>query len=212
MGLGHIWKALFMELELHAGLDINNDAHMWLLHFLFLDALNDDITKWIGTWNKHKIDMRDQQAQCPEEMFYFGCLEKGLRGGRRSSCDEEDFLESVAVENYGIDWNDLNDQQLRRHMERRESDDTPTNHRGFSRVDVPTQECPLSAELIRVLREELGNLYGPLAPKSMEGRKQAWIAGEQICRSIALQETTRADTSGLDASLHRFASPIGPAF
>ena len=41
-GFGRKWKEFFQQLEVEWGLDPNNDAHIWLLHYLFLEAINED--------------------------------------------------------------------------------------------------------------------------------------------------------------------------
>lgn len=39
---GLAWKDFFQCLEAHEGLDPDLESHMWLLHHLFLDAINED--------------------------------------------------------------------------------------------------------------------------------------------------------------------------
>ena len=39
-GVGHKWYIFFEDLERSGLLDINNDAHIWLLHFMFLEPIN----------------------------------------------------------------------------------------------------------------------------------------------------------------------------
>jgi hypothetical protein len=38
--VGSSWADAFTDLELHHGLNINNENHIWLLHILFLPILN----------------------------------------------------------------------------------------------------------------------------------------------------------------------------
>ncbi|KAI0371588.1 hypothetical protein BV20DRAFT_1051599 [Pilatotrama ljubarskyi] len=41
-GFGSKWKEFFHQLEAQHGLNVDNDAHVWLLHHLFLEAINRD--------------------------------------------------------------------------------------------------------------------------------------------------------------------------
>lgn len=49
------WKAFFLRLERLHHLDRENAAHLWLLHFLFLDTINDDCKLFQSHWNSHPI-------------------------------------------------------------------------------------------------------------------------------------------------------------
>ncbi len=53
---------MFEILEAHDGLDINSDAHIWLLHHLFLSAINTDATVWTETWNNHTLARRSRST------------------------------------------------------------------------------------------------------------------------------------------------------
>ena len=41
-GFGEKWKEFFTDLEANEGLDVDNPAHLWLLHHLFLNNINQD--------------------------------------------------------------------------------------------------------------------------------------------------------------------------
>jgi hypothetical protein len=49
------WRAFFFRLEELHGLDRKNPFHLWLLHFLFLDSINDDCEEFAENWNAHPI-------------------------------------------------------------------------------------------------------------------------------------------------------------
>jgi len=44
-----------MRLERIHGLDVKNPTHVWLLHALFLDAINTDCMEFQEQWNSHPI-------------------------------------------------------------------------------------------------------------------------------------------------------------
>lgn len=49
------WRAFFFRLEELHGLERSNPHHLWLLHQLFLGAINEDCQKFQGDWNSHPI-------------------------------------------------------------------------------------------------------------------------------------------------------------
>ncbi|KAE9393687.1 hypothetical protein BT96DRAFT_828844 [Gymnopus androsaceus JB14] len=71
------WRAFFSRLEELHGLDRTNPHHLWLLHYLFLDLINDDCEEFQEQWNTHPIS-REGHDQSPQDMFFLGQLEHGL--------------------------------------------------------------------------------------------------------------------------------------
>ena len=55
--VGATWANLFVMLELRHGLDINNSNHIWLLHFIFLPAINAELRFFAESWNEHQIQI-----------------------------------------------------------------------------------------------------------------------------------------------------------
>lgn len=49
------WRAFFIRLEGCHLLERNNPQHRWLLHYLFLDLINEDCEKFRDEWNAHPI-------------------------------------------------------------------------------------------------------------------------------------------------------------
>jgi len=49
------WKAFFARLEQLHSLNIDQAWHLWLLHFLFLDELNQDLKNLEEDWNHHPL-------------------------------------------------------------------------------------------------------------------------------------------------------------
>ena len=95
-----------MMLELHYGLNIDNPNHIWLLQFLFLPLINQQLGFFAESWNHHKLQIRDGPNRSPIDMFGFDMLVHGVRG-REIELDEEE------LEVYGIDWDALEDDALR---------------------------------------------------------------------------------------------------
>lgn len=78
--VGATWSDHFTILELHHGLDINNVNHIWLLHYLFLPTINDQLTFFMGAWNEHRIQIRNGPNRSPADLFGFDMLVHGARG------------------------------------------------------------------------------------------------------------------------------------
>lgn len=49
------WRAFFLRLEELHHLDRSNSEHRWLLHYLFLDTINQDCEDFCKNWNHHSV-------------------------------------------------------------------------------------------------------------------------------------------------------------
>ncbi|KAJ6458266.1 hypothetical protein C8R45DRAFT_1110176 [Mycena sanguinolenta] len=49
------WRAFFIRLELRHYLDVDKPEHLWLLHILFLDYINEDCAEFQANWNAHPM-------------------------------------------------------------------------------------------------------------------------------------------------------------
>lgn len=78
IGPAQKWKNLFLDLHINYGLDPNEDDHLGLLHYLYLDAINRDLTAWAEAWNSHELRVYRVGGDSPRSMWYFGMIEKGL--------------------------------------------------------------------------------------------------------------------------------------
>lgn len=74
------WADFFSELELRHGLDAGNPNHIWLLQYLFLVKINEEIGRFIAAWNNHKLRQRGQRARTPLDMFHFDMHVCGICG------------------------------------------------------------------------------------------------------------------------------------
>ena len=71
--VGASWAEAFTNLEMNFGLDINNIHHIWLLHHLFLQSLNDQLSFFAESWNQHCMQIRDGSNRSPADMFDLIC-------------------------------------------------------------------------------------------------------------------------------------------
>ncbi|PIL36082.1 hypothetical protein GSI_01742 [Ganoderma sinense ZZ0214-1] len=101
-GFGLKWKNFFLELERCCGLDADNPAHIWLVHYLFLDAINHDAHEWAETWNAHVLHIKGERAASPRELFMFGMVRHGPWGITHIVEPPHEDVADVAA--FGIDW------------------------------------------------------------------------------------------------------------
>ncbi|KAJ7498413.1 hypothetical protein B0H11DRAFT_1714965, partial [Mycena galericulata] len=71
------WRAFFYRLEALHGLDRSNPHHLWLLHLLFLDLINEDCEDFRTEWNCHPIS-GEGHDQSPDDMCLIGKMQEGV--------------------------------------------------------------------------------------------------------------------------------------
>ncbi|KAI0323701.1 hypothetical protein GY45DRAFT_1376131 [Cubamyces sp. BRFM 1775] len=191
MGFGQKWKDFFHQLEQSYGLNIDNDAHIWLLHHLFLDALNRDAMRWAEAWNNHVLARRGEHHMTPHQMYLFGLAQHGQRGIRVAQDAEEpvrmadeDFAE------YGVDWDEIEHPAIRDHHDRYNLDDgdninpfMSNNPTHLSHVEVPDSRCPIRPEQVIELDAQLAQLPS-YSCHNMHTCLELWIAALDIARAI----------------------------
>ncbi|KAJ7769152.1 hypothetical protein DFH07DRAFT_736053, partial [Mycena maculata] len=72
------WRAFFTRLGRIHHLDRKNPSHLWLLHQLFLQAINDDCREFQEEWNLHPISGRTTNDQSPADLRFLGQTTEGL--------------------------------------------------------------------------------------------------------------------------------------
>lgn len=199
-GFGRKWYNFFFELEFACGLEPDLDAHIWLLHHLFLPAINQDAQDWARTWNEHKIRFNDERTRSPRDMFFFGMVQNGPRGILAFMDDEDDGpvlddededIEDLTM--YGVDWDDINDDAIiAHHNEFNETEDPEEgedevffNHgpRELSHVEIEEPLCPFTEEEVAYIDEQLTQ-YPASQSRSMTSRRTVWIYALGISREI----------------------------
>jgi hypothetical protein len=183
-GFGAKWKRFFQDLEVHNGLIVDRNAHIWLLQHLFLAAINMDAEEWANAWNNHSLSFRGERQRSPADMYMFGMIQNGPRG---MDFDNEHIDD---IQSYGIDWEDYDDDRiLNHHNQFNEGDDhvnpfTTINPRPLteqmSRVDVVEPDSPLTSQQVQYLDSQL-DMLPYRHDGSMEMRRLVWISGLNIC-------------------------------
>ncbi|TRY54094.1 hypothetical protein DNTS_029487 [Danionella cerebrum] len=65
---------LFSFLEREGIVDIENEMHIWALHFVYLPRINRDLNAFTQQWNNHGL--KTERQQTPMQIFVRGCLER----------------------------------------------------------------------------------------------------------------------------------------
>ncbi|KAJ3712880.1 hypothetical protein C8R42DRAFT_594176 [Lentinula raphanica] len=203
------WYNLFHDLELNGGLCPDDDCHIWLLHHLFLQHINDDALIWAKSWNSHTMQLHGAgRDRSPQDMFFFGVLEHGLRGPPGMSAPvwqsgpppDEEEVENIDA--YGVDWEDLSNPEILGHHQQNNEDDAeflgpangedgeplgPVNTRQppqLSLVEVPDFACPFENQ------EDLDSFVESLmaAPeygcRDVQSYKGLWARALELLHSI----------------------------
>ncbi|KAH9910318.1 uncharacterized protein B0H18DRAFT_896135, partial [Fomitopsis serialis] len=71
------WRVFFLRLEELHGLDRKNPHHLWLLHCLFLDDIQEDCDLFRHTWNHHGASGPHMQGQTPRDVRWLANITNG---------------------------------------------------------------------------------------------------------------------------------------
>ncbi|GBE88207.1 hypothetical protein SCP_1300210 [Sparassis crispa] len=186
-GYGEKWLVFFYQLELHCGWDAHNPDHVWLLHHLFLRAINDDALEWAQAWNAHRISLQGSRARSPRDLFMFGMIEEGPRGLEQFLTPTED-LAGESLDEFGIDWSSYRDDRLMSHFYEHNARDSTT----FTPSSAPSRlaqvvcdepNCPFTAEEVHVLDAILADEFD-LSSRSMIVQRSIWERAVGLCEAI----------------------------
>lgn len=189
-GFASKWKDFFTDLEQCYELNVNSDFHLWLLHYLFLDLINDDILQWAQAWNHHpmRLPQGQRSGQTPWAQFLFGMVQHGLRGVRVQ--EEEDDAWRQDPDGFGVDWDAMDDAGIRDHFNDRRAPNTTNPFLDqapphYSRVQVSpphNNESPLTVDELSQMTAYITERV-PLA-QDMETRKQYWVHALRFCAMV----------------------------
>lgn len=193
-GFGRKWSNFFRSLESSCGLRPDLDAHIWLLHHLFLAAINEDAEDWANTWNEHKIRLNDERTRSPRDLFFFGMIENGLRGFDDAPVADANDDDIDDLDTYGIDWDELHNADIMAHHAEHNADqelgpealNNPFSNDGphtLSHVEVQEPPCPLTPEQVDLLDAHLAtNAHSQ--SRNMNSRRALWVDALDFCRQM----------------------------
>ncbi|KAJ6466472.1 hypothetical protein C8R45DRAFT_839549 [Mycena sanguinolenta] len=186
-GFGYKWKSFFLDLEVNHGLNPSIEVHIWLLHHLFLNSINEDAQEWADAWNSHDLQIRGERTRSPRDIFLFSMIQDGPRGLERLIDPPEEAVEDPSM--YGVDWEVIDNPTLMRHhllQNPQEWEDRNPFAPGIQDLsDVPCEppQSVLSAQQIRYLDETLAMAVDTTS-RSMHVRKLVWIEAFRICNEF----------------------------
>ncbi|KAH9943678.1 hypothetical protein B0H21DRAFT_695396 [Amylocystis lapponica] len=186
---GQKWKNFFLDLEANHGLDPRLPAHIWLLHHLFLTAVNQDTQEWAHAWNSHHLQIRGERERSPRDIFLFSMLQDGPRGLQSvlSAAPVDEPVDDPST--YGIDWDVADDTVLMNHLLEHNPQDweegNPFMIGPATLSDVPCEppNCPLTSEEIVYLDSQLC-MFVDVQSRNMVTRCAVWQSALSICNHI----------------------------
>jgi hypothetical protein len=193
-GFGAKWKELFIALEHNDGLNPSLPSHIWILHFLFLPAIQEDATQWAAAWNCHRMQIRGERSRSPEDMFVAGILQRGARGLdlRPLPSLEEDVGD---VHQYGVDWSVHRDARLMRHLHENNTADQDSSQsfclpEHMARVECEPPNSPFNDQQAEEFRTRLLESVGDqLHRRDMASRRVVWRHAFAIASDIRSRRT-----------------------
>ncbi len=191
-GFGKKWKRFFMDLEANYGLDPSHPHHIWLLHVLFLDSVNQDAQDWSLAWNSHKLQIQGERQRSPRDMFFFGMLQQGVRGMVRPRAAPEEHVPVDDLPNYGVDWEAIDNGALMSHHHHHNPQDPNINP--FLAASTPSQlsvvicdppNCPFTPDEKQLFFQRISlDPFTSTASRTMVLRRLTWEHALSICADI----------------------------
>ena len=140
-----VFHRLFHHMESTGQLDINDEAQLWSLQFVYRPRIQKALDDFKEAWNNHRL--RTEHGRTPRQLFVRGIMEQAGRGQR--GIDDLVFeppLEPLAdPQQYGVEMDGLigaNDDFLPNPQE------------------ASTVQCPLTPEQLTRLKETIDPMTG----------------------------------------------------
>ena len=94
--------SVFYALEERGGLDVENDEHMFVLHYIFKARINDALQEFAAAFNDRPI--RTENNWIPNKIWINGMINPNNKG--QTAIHDPTIGEAVPdnIELYGIDW------------------------------------------------------------------------------------------------------------
>ncbi|KAJ7657961.1 hypothetical protein B0H17DRAFT_1163291 [Mycena rosella] len=159
-GFGRKWSNFFLSLEFSCGLRPDEDTHVWLLHHLFLDAINQDARDWAQTWKPTKFAIENLEAY---------------------GIDWEEFHDAELMAHHAE--NNEEDEPLGH--DNPFANEGP--HR-LSHMEVVEPSCPLSVEELQLLNSHLSQSIHSQS-RSMISRRAVWVDAFEFCSDLYATRT-----------------------
>ncbi|KAJ7391273.1 hypothetical protein OS493_019405 [Desmophyllum pertusum] len=126
-----LFYQIFQYLEINYLLDVDNDVHIWCLHYIYLPMLNNHLQTWRDAWIHHPL--RTEQNKTPMQLWIGGL--HFTQFGQRMLQDAQEPITQEEIDQYGIDWNG------------------PVGTNQDNIVQVPDTTCPLDDHNLTLLKQ-----------------------------------------------------------
>ncbi len=138
-GVTNVYYTVFAFMEYKEFLDPNSELDLWLLHYVFLPRINNDLEVFRGQWNNHGLST--ENGKSPLQLFVLGML----RNSNSSLTAVRDVFDNAGVPDFSDDLDVATPQNISALL-------------GRTRVEVPPMDCPLSQEQ----QEHIKDMIDPL--------------------------------------------------
>ena len=185
---GRKWKIFFHQLEVHHFLNPQVPEHIWLLHHLFLAAINQDAQDWMHAWNNHKLQIAGERTRSPRDIFFYSQVQDGPRGMPSVPVPPEDN-DPIDEASYGVDWDVTDDPEFMRHLmeqnpqEFNAQNPFQTGPEQFAEVICEPPGCPFAPEEVQWLDEML-RASVDMNSRDMVVRRRVWVTALELCNQM----------------------------
>ena len=91
VGCLYIYYSVFFFMEEAGYLDVNNDVHMFCLHYVFISRINKHLCHFVEGWNDHSI--RTAQNRTPNQLWISGLANIGVSNDLAAQEIQDQFHE-----------------------------------------------------------------------------------------------------------------------
>ena len=155
------FREILFDLEQNWKLDLDNEVHMWAVHYIYLPRVNASLAEFVNAHNHTKI--RTAGNKSPWQLWINGMP------GAEDIIKADDQIVAEDGDLYGLD----------------PDAPEPDEKEGEGTVEVPKVPCPLSPQALEQLRHEID----PLDPLDESGGRRLWAQTVLfVCDRVAAAE------------------------
>lgn len=101
------FRNLFTYMENCEILDATNEVHLWALHFVYLDRINQCLTEFVAQWNNHSLST--VRGKTPIQLWHSGIIQNVNRHDCGMVDVQPDNLADYGIDDFAqADFSDLN--------------------------------------------------------------------------------------------------------
>lgn len=139
LGCTNVYYELFTFCEREGILDLENEIHMWCLHYVFTPRIQRSLDIFRNMWNNHKL--RTERGKTPKQIFLQGALHLFNGANNVAITELFDIVNDVEA-GYGIDWDGP----------------IPVENTDENGVTIQSTDSPLSQDNFSILKRQIDPL------------------------------------------------------